>query len=256
MKRYILLLTAIVSALAMYGQTSPPPEAFKYQAIVRNVDGDPQGGINVSFQVTIKEVSCTGTPLYQETFSVTTNDYGLVNLSIGNGSTTSGTFSSISWGASYHYLDVAMDIDGGTNYTPMSCTQLLSVPYALYAKESGSGPPGPTGPQGQQGLQTLIEQTVLGQNDPNCPSGGIMIDFGIDSTADGILDPNEITSTNFICNGDPSTNNQQIYTMYIQTVNNILTNLQDEIYLFIELENDTILDSVRLDGNGLSLIHI
>ena len=162
MKRYILLLTAIVSALAMYGQTSPPPEAFKYQAIVRNVDGDPLGGINVSFQVTIKEVSCTGTPLYQETFSVTTNDYGLVNLSIGNGSTTSGTFSSISWGASYHYLDVAMDIDGGTNYTPMSCTQLLSVPYALYAKESGSGPPGPTGPQGQQGLQTLIEQTCLG----------------------------------------------------------------------------------------------
>ena len=256
MKRYILLLTAIVSALAMYGQTSPPPEAFKYQAIVRNVDGDPQGGINVSFQVTIKEVSCTGTPLYQETFSVTTNDYGLVNLSIGNGSTTSGTFSSISWGASYHYLDVAMDIDGGTNYTPMSCTQLLSVPYALYAKESGSGPPGPTGPQGQQGLQTLIEQTVLGQNDPNCPSGGIMIDFGIDSTADGILDPNEITSTNFICNGDPSTNNQQIYTMYIQTVNNILTNLQDEIYLFIELENDTILDSVRLDGNGIGIQYV
>ena len=97
MKRYLLLLTTIISAIAMYGQTSPPPEAFKYQAIVRNVDGEPQGGINVSFQVTLKEVSCTGTPVYQETFSVTTNDYGLVNLSIGNGNTTSGTFSSISW---------------------------------------------------------------------------------------------------------------------------------------------------------------
>ena len=97
MKRYLLLLTTIISAIAMYGQTSPPPEAFKYQAIVRDTRGEPQGGISVSFQVTIKEVSCTGTPVYQETFSVTTNDYGLVNLSIGNGSTTSGTFSSISW---------------------------------------------------------------------------------------------------------------------------------------------------------------
>ena len=68
----------------------PPPEAFKYQAIVRDTRGEPQGGISVSFQVTLKEISCTGTPVYQETFSVTTNDYGLVNLSIGNGNTTSG----------------------------------------------------------------------------------------------------------------------------------------------------------------------
>ena len=158
MKRYILLLTTIISAIAMYGQTSPPPEAFKYQAIVRNVDGEPQGGINVSFQVTLKEISCTGAPVYQETFSVMTNDYGLVNLSIGNGNTVSGTFSSISWGASYHYIDVAMDINGGTDYTPMSCTQLLSVPYALYAKESGSGPPGPTGPQGPP---TLVNTTLI-----------------------------------------------------------------------------------------------
>ena len=246
MKRYLLLLATIISAIATFGQTSPPPNAFKYQAIVRDVGGEPQGGIDVSFQVTIKESSCTGTSVYQETFNVTTNDYGLVNLSIGNGTTTSGTFSTISWGGSYHYIDVAMDINGGTNYTPMSCTQLLSVPYALYAKESGSGPPGPTGPQG---LQTLIQQTVLGQNDPNCQSGGIKLDFGIDSTADGILDSNEITSTNYVCNGDPSSDNQQIDTMYIDTVNNSSTG-QEELYLKVVLQND-LLDSVRLDNAGI-----
>ena len=247
MKRYLLTVITIISVVFSYSQTSPPPEAFKYQAIVRDVGGDPQGGIDVSFQITIKESSCTGTPVYQETFSVTTNDYGLVNLSIGNGNTVSGTFSTISWGGSYHYIDVAMDINGGTDYTPMSCTQLLSVPYALYAKESGSGPPGPTGPQG---LQTLIQQTVLGQNDPNCQSGGIKLDFGIDSTADGILDPNEITSTNYVCNGDPSTDNQQIDTMYIDTVNNSSTG-QEELYLKVVLQNDLLLDSVRLDNAGI-----
>ena len=41
--------------------------------------------------------------------------------------------------------------------------------------------------------------------------------------------------------------------MYIQTINNALTNQQDEIYLFVELENDTTLNSVRLDGNGIGL---
>ena len=236
----------------MYGQTSPPPEAFKYQAIVRNVDGEPQGGINVSFQVTLKEVSCTGTPVYQETFSVTTNDYGLVNLSIGNGNTISGTFSSISWGASYHYIDVAMDINGGSDYTPMSCTQLLSVPYALYAKSSGSGPPGPTGPQGPP---TLVNTTLIVGN-ADCPSGGFDFDFGVDDNLNGILEQSEIDDSAYICNGLESTDNQQIDTMYIQTINNALTNLQDEIYLFVELENDTILDSVRLDGNGIGLQYV
>ena len=188
MKKYLLLLITIISTIAIYGQTSPPPNAFKYQAIVRDVAGEPQGSINVSFQITIKQSSCTGTPVYQESFSVTTNSYGLVNLSIGNGNTTSGTFSTISWGSAYHYIDVAMDINGGTDYTPMSCTQLLSVPYALYAKESGSGPPGPAGPQGPP---TLVNTTLIVGN-ANCPSGGFDFDFGVDDNMNGILEQTEI----------------------------------------------------------------
>ena len=196
MKRYILIIVTIISAIATYGQTSPPPNAFKYQAIVRDYRGDPQAGINVSFQVTIKESSCTGTSVYQETFNVTTNDYGLVNLSIGNGTTTSGTFSTISWGGFHHYIDVAMDINGLTDFTPMSCTQLLSVPYALYAKESGSGPPGPTGPQGPP---TLVNTTLIVGN-ANCPSGGFDFDFGVDDNLNGILEQSEIDDSAYICN--------------------------------------------------------
>ena len=152
MRNYILTLIILLGTSITFAQTSPSPNAFKYQAVVRDLAGNPQNGIDVSFQVTLKKDSCTGNLVYQETFSVTTNNYGLVNLSIGNGNVTLGTFSTISWGSAYHYMDVEMDINGGVNFTPMSCTQLLSVPYALYAKESGSGPPGPTGPQGVAGI--------------------------------------------------------------------------------------------------------
>ena len=131
----------------------------------------------------------------------------------------------------------------------MSCTQLLSVPYALYAKESGSGPPGPTGPQGPP---TLVNTTLIVGN-ADCPSGGFDFDFGVDDNLNGILEQSEIDDSAYICNGLESTDNQQIDTMYIQTINNALTNQQDEIYLFVELENDSLLDSVRLDGNGIGL---
>ena len=90
--------------------------------------------------------------MYQEQFSVTTNSYGLVNLTIGEGSVISGIFDNISWGSFNHYLDVSMDIAGGVDFTPMTCTKLLSVPYALYAKGSGSGPPGPPGVAGPSTL--------------------------------------------------------------------------------------------------------
>ena len=145
-----------------------------------------------------------------------------------------------------------MDISGLTDFTPMSCTQLLSVPYALYAKESGSGPPGPTGPQGPP---TLVNTTLIVGN-ANCPSGGFDFDFGVDDNLNGVLEQSEIDDSAYICNGLQSTDNQQIDTMYIQTINNAHTNFQHEIYLFVELENDMILDSVRLDGNGIGLQYV
>ena len=80
-----------------------------------------------------------------------------------------------------------MDINGGIDYTPMSCTQLLSVPYALYAKESGSGQPG----FGSKGPPTLVNTTLIVGN-ADCPSGGFDFDFGVDDNLNGILEQSEI----------------------------------------------------------------
>ncbi|NOY36427.1 MAG: hypothetical protein GXO83_02530, partial [Chlorobi bacterium] len=79
-----------------------------------------------------------GTAVYTETFNPVTNDFGLFTLEIGNGTVVSGNFAAIDWTAGPYFLKVEMDAAGGTDYTDMGTTQLLSVPYALHAKTAGS----------------------------------------------------------------------------------------------------------------------
>jgi uncharacterized protein (TIGR02145 family) len=87
--------------------------------------------------------------VYTETFAPTTNAYGLVNLEIGSGTSTD-DFTTIDWANGPYFMETAVDVTGGTSYSVMGTSQLMSVPYALYAKTSGNGA-GPIGPQGAAG---------------------------------------------------------------------------------------------------------
>ena len=150
MKRILLALVAITTiALSSFGQA---PEGFKYQAVVRDAGNFILTNQAVGIQMTIQQGSIGGTTVYQETFAPTTNTYGLVNLEIGNGTVVSGDFTTIDWSAGPYYIETAVDVNGGTSYAVMGTSQLMSVPYALYAKTSGNGQ-GPVGPQGAQGPQ-------------------------------------------------------------------------------------------------------
>jgi hypothetical protein len=114
------------------------PESMNYQAVIRNASGSLVASQNVGLRIKIKQASTSGTVVYQETFAPTTNAYGSIAIQIGTGTVVSGTFATIDWGANSHYVETAVDIAGGTNYTVISTTQLMSVPYALYAKTSGN----------------------------------------------------------------------------------------------------------------------
>jgi len=74
--------------------------------------------------------------VYTETHNASTNSQGLVNLKIGNGTTTD-VFADIDWSADAYYLKVEMDPAGGTSYSHYSTAQMLSVPYALHSKNAG-----------------------------------------------------------------------------------------------------------------------
>jgi len=149
MQKLILSIVAIATiSLSSFGQA---PEGFQYQAVVRDVGNIILNNQSVGMQMTIQQGSIGGTTVYQETFAPTTNDYGLVNLEIGTGTTTD-DFTTIDWANGPYFIETAIDITGGTSYSVMGTSQLMSVPYALYAKTSGNGQ-GPVGPQGPQGIQ-------------------------------------------------------------------------------------------------------
>mgnify|MGYP000201925366 CR=1 FL=1 len=135
MKKILLTFTAIFS-LSLYS-FSQAPEAFKYQAVIRDASGNILGNQSIGMQLTILQGSPTGTAVYTETFATTTNGYGLSNLEIGTG-TTVDNFSLIDWTNGPYYMETATDVTGGTSYVIMGTSQLLSVPYALYAENAGS----------------------------------------------------------------------------------------------------------------------
>ena len=165
MKKLILSLVAITTiALSSFGQA---PEGFKYQAVVRDAGNLILNNQTVGMRLTIQQGSIGGVTAYSETFSVTSNAYGLVNLEIGTG-TTSYDFTTIDWGSGPYFIETAADVTGGTSYTVMGTSQLMSVPYALYAKTSGNGA-GPQGPAGNDGIDGV--DGAIGATGPQGPIG-------------------------------------------------------------------------------------
>lgn len=93
----------------------------------------------VGIRISILQGSATGTAVYVETQTPTTNSNGLATVEIGNGTVVSGTFSAINWASGIYYLKTETDPAGGTSYTITGTSPLLSTPYALYAKTAGNG---------------------------------------------------------------------------------------------------------------------
>ena len=114
------------------------PQVFKYQTVIRNTSGEPVSNQLVAFQFSLLQGSAMGPIVYSETNSTSTNQSGLAALEIGNGEIVSGDFGSIDWGADIYFLQVEVDVNGGSSYQLMGTSQLLSVPYSLYAEKAGS----------------------------------------------------------------------------------------------------------------------
>ena len=164
MKKLFTFLASITLSVVLLAQA---PESFSYQTVIRDANWAVLGNQSVGIKISIIEGQPNGVAIYEETHQSQTSQIGLVNLAVGGGTVVNGTFSSIDWGVNSYFIQVAVDVTGGTNYVEMGTTQLRSVPYALYAKTSGT--PGATGPQGPQGPQGLPGDT--GAVGPQGPQG-------------------------------------------------------------------------------------
>jgi len=112
-------------------------ESFNYQAIVRNVAGEVVATQAVSIKLSVLSESTSGTIVYGEKHRVMTDQSGLITLAIGNGKEKTGNFSTIDWLSGSYFLKVEIDPDGGSNYTDMGTTQLLTVTDAGQSKTFG-----------------------------------------------------------------------------------------------------------------------
>lgn len=126
MKRITLIFFSMLCMLLSFAQV---PQKMSYQAIIRRADNTLVSNATVGVRINILQGSSTGSSVYTETQTPATNLNGLISIEIGNGV----GFDKIDWSKSPYYIQIETDPAGGSSYTLIGTTQLLSVPYALHA---------------------------------------------------------------------------------------------------------------------------
>ena len=173
--KFCLIISALFIGLSTFAQV---PQSFKYQAVVRGNTGNVLVNQLVSFQLSILKDNPNGVIVYSERQNLSTNSYGIVNINVGNGTIISGDFTTIAWGDFSHFIKVEFDAAGGNNFQFMGTSQILSVPYALYAESAGSAAnDNDTNPTNE------IQSLSLNNNTLSLTNGGqVTLDSYLDNT--------------------------------------------------------------------------
>lgn len=128
----------MIGLFAMSNLTAQIPQAFKYQAAIRDTTGQVLQNKLISLRISILKSDVEGEEVYSEIHDVWTDQFGLVSLNIGQGLEVTREFSTIPWGEDTFFLQVEMDMDGAMDYHLLGTSQLMAVPYALYAENAGN----------------------------------------------------------------------------------------------------------------------
>lgn len=135
MKKLLTLSMVLTFTVGVFTQA---PQKISYQAVIRNGDDALVTNTTVGMQISILQGTPSGTVVYAETQTPTTNANGLITIEIGAGTIVLGTFAGIIWSNDIYFIKTEIDPSGGTDYTITGTNQLLSVPYALHAKTAES----------------------------------------------------------------------------------------------------------------------
>jgi uncharacterized protein (TIGR02145 family) len=130
MKKVFFSFMIILMCCFSFAQT---PQKMSYQAVIRDDFGELIQSHAVGMQISILQGSTEGTAVFVETQAATTDANGLVTIEIGGGTPITGTFAEIDWSTSTYFIKTETDPTGGETYSISGTSQILSVPYALYA---------------------------------------------------------------------------------------------------------------------------
>lgn len=133
MKKLITAFTVLLFSTVLLAAPPPVPQKMSYQAVVRNSSNELVANKTIGMKISILYNTPTGTVVYAETQTPTTNDNGLISIAIGTGTIVEGSFSHIEWTQGSHFIKTEIDPAGGTAYSITSTSELLSVPYAITA---------------------------------------------------------------------------------------------------------------------------
>jgi uncharacterized protein (TIGR02145 family) len=138
--KYILsaLLISFCCLILSTKAHAQAPDGINYQAVIRNLSGTLVANTTIAIRIQIKQTSASGTIVFQERHSVTTSAQGVVNLVIGQGTLLGGNFSTINWATGPYFVSLGVSFTNGSTYLDYGSQQLMSVPYALYAKNAGN----------------------------------------------------------------------------------------------------------------------
>ena len=134
---YKLLFTSYALLMLSLTAIAQSPQKINYQGIARDLKGNPLSNQKINIKLEIVSNIESSLIEYAEIQLTETNNFGLYTLQIGNGIVESGTFSNIKWENGTKFIKVFIDAKGGNNFEEIGTTQLLSVPYALYANKAG-----------------------------------------------------------------------------------------------------------------------
>jgi len=195
MKKYIFgFLTAMICWNPAFSQTQ---NGFKYQAVLRDTEGNVIVNTQVNLRLSILSGSTVGTAVYSETHLTTTNQFGQINLEIGNGEVVAGNFLGISWADTRYYLKIEMDKTGGSGFEFLGTSTLLSVPFALHAQTVANNNDADADPKNEiQDLQ-LTGSTLSITNNPEATPIDLSVMISSDTDQQDLtLTGNELVLTN------------------------------------------------------------
>ncbi len=162
MRQRLSCLTLLFFCFALSLSAQFTPQGFNYQSIIRDESGNPLTNQTITLLFSVRSGAPNGPVAYSEKQSLSTNEFGLVNLVIGQGGTPLiGEFNNINWGGGAKFLTVSVESTPNV-FNEIGTSELMSVPYALYAQNVANGGSTPGDNWGTQTVQTNPTLTGVG----------------------------------------------------------------------------------------------